>query len=76
MGVTFTRNIISTVFVFVLTPWIAGMGLKNVFIIIGVLITAVLLGTFVFIYYGKTLRVKSTKRYRYYAARQYESRPV
>ena len=52
------------------------MGLKNVFVIIGVLITAVLLGTFVFIYYGKKLRVKSTDRYRYYAARQYEPRPV
>ena len=76
MGVTFTRNIIATILIFVLTPWIASMGLRNVFIIIGVLVTAVLLGTFVFIYYGKTFRVKSTERYRYYAARQYEPRPV
>ena len=52
------------------------MGIKNVFIIIGVLITAVLLGTFIFIFYGKKLRVKSAERYRYYAARQYEARPV
>ncbi|MCJ1281620.1 hypothetical protein MMC26_000940 [Xylographa opegraphella] len=76
VGVTFTRNLLATIFVFVLTPWIANMGIKNVFIIIGVLVTAVLLGTFIFIYYGKKFRVKFAGRYRYYAARQYQSRPV
>lgn len=76
VGVTFTRNLLSTIFVFALTPWIANMGIKNVFIIIGVLVTAILLGTFIFIYYGKKFRVKFTDRYRYYAARQYQPRPV
>ncbi|KAL1970634.1 hypothetical protein VTN77DRAFT_4278 [Rasamsonia byssochlamydoides] len=72
VGVTFTRNLISTIFVFVLTPWINQVGMKNVYVTIGVLMTVVLLGTFYFIYDGKRLRVKTTRSYRYYAARQVE----
>lgn len=50
--------------------------MQNVYVTIGVLLTAVLLGTFIFIFYGKRLRVKTTKAYRYYAERQFEPRRV
>ncbi|KAI9737991.1 MAG: hypothetical protein M1834_009361 [Cirrosporium novae-zelandiae] len=76
VGLTFTRNLLSTIFVFVASPWIANVGMKNVYITIGILETAVLFGTFVFIFYGKKFRVKTTRRYRYYAERQFESRRV
>ncbi|KAJ9231286.1 hypothetical protein DTO169E5_8041 [Paecilomyces variotii] len=76
VAVTFTRNLLSTIFVFVLLPWIAKVGMKNVYVTIGVLLTAVLLGTFIFILYGKMFRVKTAHVYRYYAARQFESRRI
>ena len=76
VGVTFTRNVFSTILIFVVTPWINGVGMKNVYITIGVILTVVLFGNFGFIYYGKKFRVMTTKRYRYYAERQFESRPV
>ncbi|KAJ9293590.1 hypothetical protein DTO271G3_7669 [Paecilomyces variotii] len=76
VAVTFTRNLLSTIFVFVLSPWIAKVGMKNVYVTIGVLLTAVLLGMFIFIAYGKMFRVKTAHVYRYYAARQFESRRI
>lgn len=76
VGVTFTRNIFSTIFVFALSPWIAAMGLMEIYILIGVLLTAVLLGTFGFIFYGKQMRFRNRNIYRYYAVRQFEARTV
>ncbi|KAF2105947.1 major facilitator superfamily domain-containing protein [Lophiotrema nucula] len=35
VGLTFTRNVLSTIFVFVLSPWIAQVGIENVYITIG-----------------------------------------
>lgn len=76
VAVTFTRNAFSTAFVFAVSPWIVAQGMTNVYVTIGVIGTAVLLFTFVFIYYGKRFRVRSAHRYRYYAGRQFESRNV
>ena len=76
VGVSFTRNIFATILVFALTPWIAGMGIKGVYIILGIFVTVVMLSTFIFIYFGKRFRVRYADRYRYFAARQFESRPV
>ncbi|PLB51405.1 MFS general substrate transporter [Aspergillus steynii IBT 23096] len=74
VGVTFTRNLVSTIFIFALDPWIEDVGAQNVFVTIGVLLTAIILGTAIFLVYGKKLRVLTVKTYRYYAGRQFDAR--
>ncbi|KKY19529.1 putative synaptic vesicle transporter svop [Phaeomoniella chlamydospora] len=74
VSVTFTRNLISMIFVFAATPWIASVGMQNVYITIGVLLTAVLLGNFVFIIWGKQFRVMTREKYRAWARRQFGGR--
>ena len=64
------------ILVFALTPWVSAMGIKNVIIMITVIGTAVLSFVVVFITWGKQFRVWTTKRYRYYAERQFEARRV
>lgn len=76
VGVTFTRNALATIFVFALTPWINGVGMKNVFITIGVIGIAVLSFAFVFIAKGKQFRIWTAPRYRYFAERQFDARKV
>ncbi|KAJ5629025.1 major facilitator superfamily domain-containing protein [Penicillium lividum] len=74
VGVSFMRNLFATALVFSLSPWIEGVGLANVFVTIAVLMTAILLGTFGFIAYGKRLRHAMADRYQYYAERQLDLR--
>ncbi|KAK7408058.1 hypothetical protein QQX98_009773 [Neonectria punicea] len=76
VGVTFTRNLCSTVFIFALPPWIAAAGLQNVYITMGVLISAILFGSGIFIAYGKRFRFRFREKYRYFSARQFEPRVV
>lgn len=76
MALTFSRNTLSTVFVFAMTPWIAAVGMSNVFNTIGAIGSAVLLFAFMFIWKGKHWRFQHAKRYRYYAARQFDPRPI
>lgn len=71
-----SRNALATIFVFALSPWIAGVGIANVYVTIGVIGIAVLLFVFVFIWKGKQFRRMSAKRYRYFAERQYGARKV
>ena len=51
--VTFVHNLISTIFVFALQPWINSEGLVGFYITFGIILLVILLGNFVFIYYGK-----------------------
>ncbi|KAI1778700.1 MFS general substrate transporter [Hypoxylon cercidicola] len=76
VALTFSRNTLSTVFVFAMSPWIAAVGMSNVFNTIGAIGLAILLFSFIFIWKGKVWRVKNAKRYRYYAARQFDPRPI
>jgi hypothetical protein len=76
VGLTFARNTFSTIFVFAMTPWIAAVGMANVFNIIGVLGLVILLFSFVFIWQGKRWRFAAAKRYKYYARRQFDPRPL
>ncbi|KAM0543474.1 hypothetical protein ACHAPJ_012272 [Fusarium lateritium] len=73
VAVTFTRNICSTMFIFALPPWIEAAGLQNVFITMGVLITAILFGSGIFIAFGKRLRYRYRKSYRNFAAKQFDA---
>ena len=74
MGVTFIRNLISTVFVFALAPWIASSGLTGFYITFSVILTVILLGNILFLIYGKKLRVLGARRYLYFAGNQIDLR--
>ncbi|KAJ5373487.1 major facilitator superfamily domain-containing protein [Penicillium concentricum] len=68
-GVTFIRNIFATIFVFALTPWATAVGIANVFLTMGILLSIVLIpGTIAFLYYGKSIRRWTTGRYHRYSA--------
>ncbi|EWY87644.1 hypothetical protein FOYG_09046 [Fusarium oxysporum NRRL 32931] len=75
-AVTFTRNICSTTFTFALPPWIAAAGLQNVFITMGVLITAILFGSGIFVAFGKRFRYRYRKTYRKFVARQFDAQAI
>lgn len=66
----------STIFVFAMTPWIGRVGMANVFNTIGAIGLAVLLFAFVFLWKGKLWRSRNTNRYKRYAAKQFDPRPI
>lgn len=76
VALTFSRNTLSTIFVFALTPWIAGVGFANVFNTIGAIGFADLLFSVVLIWKGKEWRFLNARRYKHYAARQFDPRPI
>ena len=76
VAITVTRNVVATGFVFAISPWIEAIGMKNVFNMLGILMTVILLSVFVFIFYGKKFRVRSAARYRYYAGKQFDCRVI
>ena len=76
VALTFSRNTLSTVFVFAMTPWIKRVGMSNVFNTIGAIGVAVLMFAFVFIWRGKDWRHRTAGTYRHFAARQFASRPI
>lgn len=59
-----------------MTPWIDAVGISNVFNTIGAIGLAVLLFAFVFLWKGKVWRVQNARRYRYFASRQFDPRPI
>jgi hypothetical protein len=76
VGMTFFKNLISTIFIYATPAWINSSGMKNCFITIGIVFTAVLAGTAGFLWWGKKFRVMTAKKYRYYASRQYNPRII
>lgn len=75
-ALTTVRNTFSTIFVFAMPAWIAGVGMANVFNTIGAIGTVILGFAGFFIWRGKHLRVRTAKVYKYYADRQFEARPI
>ncbi|KAJ5280025.1 Major facilitator superfamily domain general substrate transporter [Penicillium angulare] len=63
IAVVFVRNGLAMIIRFAFTKWLAGMGIQNTFILIGVI--ALALGTLpiVFMVYGKRVRVKSATNF-------------
>lgn len=59
-----------------MTPWIARVGISNVFNTIGAIGLAVLLFAFVFMWKGKQWRYQNARRYRHFAAKQFDARPI
>lgn len=76
VSVTFTRKIIGTILVFYLSPWIDAVGTQNVIINITVIGTVVLSFVVLLIFKGEHFRIRTRKRYRHYAERQFEARKV
>ncbi|KID83526.1 Major facilitator superfamily transporter [Metarhizium guizhouense ARSEF 977] len=76
VGVIFTRNAFSVVVLFALTPWISGMGLRNVHILVSMLCFAILLIPVILLIWGKKFRAASAKAYMSYARRQPTHRDV
>jgi len=72
--VTFVRNMVSMAMVFAISPWIAGMGVYNMFVLLGVLTIAVNATYIPMMIYGKRLRKLSAQNYAKYAARQFRTR--
>lgn len=62
-GVSIINNYIGMVFTFACSPWLEAMGNTNTFIILAVLEFVASMFAVVMIYYGKTLRKKTTKWY-------------
>ena len=76
VGVVFTRNAISVVVLFALTPWINGMGLRDLHILIAVLSFVILLIPLPLLIWGKKARIASAARYKRMALRQPTHRDV
>jgi hypothetical protein len=70
-SVVFVRNIISTALVFAITPWMAGMGVYNMFVLLGCLSIAVALTCVPLMIWGRTWRARLAGRYEHFAAMQY-----
>ncbi|KAM0140162.1 hypothetical protein ACHAO1_002390 [Botrytis cinerea] len=69
IGVTFVRNAILTLFMFVLQPWTDSVGLTWVYVTFGLINALVLAGNIVFIYFGKSFRMKTATRYQGFSDR-------
>ncbi|EFY91864.1 hypothetical protein MAC_02149 [Metarhizium acridum CQMa 102] len=76
IGIIFTRNVLSVIVLFSLTPWIETMGLQNVHILVAGILGLILLIPVLLLKWGKKARVRSAKAYRAMAARQSTSREL
>ena len=76
VGVVFTRNAVSVVVLFALGPWISGMGLRDLHILIAVLCFVILLIPVPLIIWGKKARIASAKAYEKIALKQPTHRSV
>jgi hypothetical protein len=61
---------------FTFTDWLAGMGIQNTFVLIGVIAIALSALPVAFMVYGKGSRVRSAARYEKYASRQQAQRAI
>ncbi|HQT70751.1 MAG TPA: hypothetical protein PLE48_10035 [Thiobacillus sp.] len=76
VGVVFTRNAISVVVLFALTPWVSAMGLRDLHILIGVLSFVILLLPVALLIWGKKARIATARSYMEMARRQPTRRDV
>ncbi|KAJ6438160.1 Endonuclease/exonuclease/phosphatase [Purpureocillium lavendulum] len=70
VGVVFTRNVLSVVVLFALTPWIEGMGLRDMHILVSAISFCILLIPVPLLIWGKKARVASAKTYKEMARKQ------
>ncbi|KAF1837912.1 MFS general substrate transporter [Decorospora gaudefroyi] len=70
VGIVFMRNLFAVVVLFTLTPWIQGMGLQNVHVLLAMVCFAILLIPVPLLIWGKRARIATAKRYEQMAMRQ------
>ncbi|KAF5686923.1 HOL1 substrate-H+ antiporter [Fusarium circinatum] len=70
-GVVFVRNVIATGLVFAVTPWMEGMGVYNMYVVLGCISTAVALTCVPMVIWGRTFRVRLAGKYEYFTNKQY-----
>ncbi|PWY96567.1 sugar transporter [Aspergillus sclerotioniger CBS 115572] len=76
VGVVFVRNVISVVVLFALTPWVDGMGLRNLHILLAVLAFCIYSLPIALLIWGKKARAATASTYREMAASQVDHRAV
>ncbi|KAJ5665545.1 uncharacterized protein N7477_007993 [Penicillium maclennaniae] len=76
IAVVFVRNGFAMIILFALTDWIAGMGIQNTFIVIGVLAFVTLVMPALLMVHGKRARIKTASKYKEFASRQQPQRFV
>ncbi|RJE22300.1 Major Facilitator Superfamily [Aspergillus sclerotialis] len=74
VGVVFARNVLATIFIFALTPWIDSVGIANVFLTLALIAALFVLLSIVLLIYGKRLRAHTTARYETWSGRQFDTR--
>lgn len=70
-GVVFVRNVIITILIFTITPWMEGMGIYDMFVLLGCLTLVTSLAGILFIIYGRAWRARLAGKYEYYRAQQF-----
>lgn len=76
VGVIFMRNIISLIVLFVLTPWVNGMGMQNLHILCAFVALAIYLIPAPLLIWGKKARFMTANSYRAMAEKQVTHRAV
>jgi hypothetical protein len=70
------RNIISLVVLFVLTPWVNGMGMQNLHILCAVVAFVIYMIPVPLLLWGKKARISTAAAYRKMAATQVSHRTI
>ncbi|KAF7525557.1 hypothetical protein PCG10_004795 [Penicillium crustosum] len=76
VGVIFMRNIFSVIVLFVLTPWVNKMGLRDLHILCAVISFVILLIPVPLLIWGKKARIATAPSYRKMAANQLSHRTI
>ena len=67
IGIVFVRNGMATIMTFVIPAWQAGMGVYNMFVLLGVLAVLVMLTCVPLLIWGRRWRMKLGDRYAFLA---------
>ncbi|KAF4336859.1 HOL1 substrate-H+ antiporter [Fusarium beomiforme] len=70
-GVVFIRNVIATGLVFSASPWMEGMGVYNMFVVLSCISALVALTCIPMIIWGRKFRTRLAGKYDYYIDQQY-----
>lgn len=69
VAVVFVRNAVSVLIMYVLTPWLDALGVRNLFICVAFLALLISLAPVPFLIWGKRARVASASQYTRYMKR-------
>ena len=76
VGISFVRNTMSTIVVFIQDPWTRSIGLRGMFTCIGCISAGLNIFIVLLLVFGKRLRIMCANRYMGLAERQFDPRGV